>query len=71
MNSNKTCIELIANESMSVSQTHLLLKVLKEFNISIKRGQTVALVGASGCGKSTVVNLIQRFYDPDQGKVWL
>jgi len=32
-------------------------------------GQTVALVGASGCGKSTTVQLIQRFYDPEQGVV--
>ena len=33
------------------------------------RGQTVALVGASGCGKSTVVQLIQRLYDPLEGSV--
>jgi len=33
------------------------------------KGQTVALVGASGCGKSTVVQLIQRFYDPLEGCV--
>ena len=33
------------------------------------KGQTVALVGASGCGKSTVVQLIQRFYDPLGGSV--
>jgi ABC-type multidrug transport system fused ATPase/permease subunit len=45
------------------------LQVLKNFNLSIGRGQTVALVGASGCGKSTVVNLIQRMYDPQNGRV--
>ena len=33
------------------------------------KGQTVALVGASGCGKSTVVQLVQRFYDPLEGSV--
>ena len=32
-------------------------------------GQTVALVGESGCGKSTAVKLLQRFYDPSGGKV--
>ena len=32
-------------------------------------GQTVALVGSSGCGKSTTVQLLQRFYDPLQGRV--
>ncbi|XP_050383834.1 ABC transporter B family member 19-like [Argentina anserina] len=43
--------------------------VLKEFSLKIKGGSTVALVGGSGSGKSTVIWLIQRFYDPNQGKV--
>ena len=47
----------------------LLTKVLKEFSLTVKSGKTVALVGESGCGKSTVVKLIQRFYDPLRGEV--
>ncbi|XP_067658455.1 ATP-dependent translocase ABCB1-like isoform X1 [Haliotis asinina] len=47
------------------------VKVMKNFNLTVHPGQTVALVGASGCGKSTTVNLIQRFYDPDSGNVFL
>ncbi|KAF9689820.1 hypothetical protein SADUNF_Sadunf01G0132300 [Salix dunnii] len=43
--------------------------VLKDFCLKVKGGSTVALVGGSGSGKSTVVWLIQRFYDPNQGKV--
>ncbi|WAR00099.1 MDR1-like protein [Mya arenaria] len=43
------------------------VKVLRGVDLEICRGQTVALVGASGCGKSTIVQLLQRFYDPEQG----
>jgi ATP-binding cassette subfamily B (MDR/TAP) protein 1 len=44
-------------------------KVLNKFNLEIRRGETVALVGPSGQGKSTVVSLIERFYDPSEGRV--
>ncbi|GFR64849.1 multidrug resistance protein 1 [Elysia marginata] len=47
------------------------VKVLNGLDIEAKPGQTVALVGASGCGKSTTVQLMQRFYDPHQGKVMI
>ena len=45
--------------------------VLSDFNLKVKGGSMVALVGGSGSGKSTVVWLIQRFYDPIQGKVMM
>lgn len=45
--------------------------ILQGLDIDIHAGETVALVGASGCGKSTVVQLIQRFYDPIQGEVFV
>ncbi|XP_032847603.2 ATP-dependent translocase ABCB1-like [Tyto alba] len=44
-------------------------KILKGLNLKVSCGQTVALVGGSGCGKSTTVQLIQRFYDPKEGTV--
>ncbi|XP_030300430.1 ATP-dependent translocase ABCB1 isoform X2 [Calypte anna] len=45
------------------------VEILKGLNLKISSGQTVALVGGSGCGKSTTVQLIQRFYDPKEGTV--
>ncbi|XP_047550293.1 ATP-dependent translocase ABCB1 isoform X3 [Lutra lutra] len=45
------------------------VKVLKGLNLTVESGQTVALVGNSGCGKSTTVQLMQRLYDPTDGTV--
>ncbi|KAH7165052.1 multidrug resistance protein 1, 2, 3 [Fusarium sp. MPI-SDFR-AT-0072] len=44
-------------------------RVLKGLSLTIERGQFVALVGASGCGKSTMVSLLERFYDPTSGTI--
>ncbi|XP_027395697.1 multidrug resistance protein 1 isoform X4 [Bos indicus x Bos taurus] len=45
------------------------VKILKGLNLKVGSGQTVALVGNSGCGKSTTVQLMQRLYDPTEGMV--
>ncbi|KAG8222223.1 hypothetical protein J437_LFUL001421 [Ladona fulva] len=45
------------------------VKVLKNFSVDIEPGKKVALVGSSGAGKSTVVGLLMRFYDPISGKI--
>ncbi|NWR63647.1 MDR1 protein, partial [Bucorvus abyssinicus] len=47
------------------------VEILKGLNLKVQTGKTIALVGASGCGKSTVVQLLQRFYDPVQGEITL
>lgn len=43
--------------------------VLKDFNLHVKQGEMVALVGETGSGKSTIVNLLCRFYEPKKGKI--
>uniref|UniRef100_A0A8C7N2L8 ATP-binding cassette, sub-family B (MDR/TAP), member 11a n=1 Tax=Oncorhynchus kisutch TaxID=8019 RepID=A0A8C7N2L8_ONCKI len=45
------------------------IQVLNGLLVSVKPGQTLAFVGCSGCGKSTSVQLLERFYDPDEGRV--
>ncbi|RCI16684.1 hypothetical protein L249_1739 [Ophiocordyceps polyrhachis-furcata BCC 54312] len=46
-------------------------RVLRDINLSVAPGSMLALVGASGCGKSTIIALLERFYDPDSGMVRL
>lgn len=45
------------------------IQVLNNLNLRIKPGQKVALVGSSGCGKSTVTQLLERFYSPSSGHI--
>lgn len=45
------------------------VQVLRGMSMSVSKGETVALVGESGCGKSTTIQLLQRYYDCDQGQV--
>ena len=44
-------------------------KILKNISFVIQPGQAAALVGYSGCGKSTIVQLLERYYDPDEGEI--
>lgn len=44
-------------------------KLIEDFNLHVKQGQRVAIVGPTGCGKTTLINLLMRFYDVNSGKI--
>lgn len=44
-------------------------KLIEDFNLSVKPGQRVAIVGPTGCGKTTLINLLMRFYDVNDGQI--
>lgn len=45
------------------------VQILKGLNLDVLKGKTIGLVGHSGCGKSTCIQLLLRYYDPDSGKM--
>ena len=44
-------------------------KLIEDFNLHVKSGQRVAIVGPTGCGKTTIINLLMRFYDVNSGTI--
>lgn len=66
--SNDICIEF---KNVSFTYPNLKENILENINLTIKRGTITALVGASGAGKSTFINLLLRFYDPLKGAIYI
>ena len=46
-------------------------KLIQDFNLHVKPGQRIAIVGPTGCGKTTLINLLMRFYDVNEGKIFV
>ena len=56
----------VRNLHVGFQQDGQTVHAVNGISFHVDKGETVALVGGSGCGKSTVVQLVQRFYDPEQ-----
>ncbi|MFS0590162.1 ABC transporter ATP-binding protein [Cytobacillus horneckiae] len=74
--------EMVSEEKMNRYDGHVIFEdvsfaykdeeyVLKNLSFEAKRGETVALVGHTGSGKSSIMNLLFRFYDPSKGKIYI
>lgn len=68
---NENIEDLKALSFKNVSLKYEDLEALKDINFSVKRGEKLALVGDSGGGKSSIVNLLVRFFDPSSGEIYL
>ena len=47
------------------------VKLIENFNLSVKKGEKIAIVGPTGCGKTTLINLLMRFYNIDSGEIFI
>lgn len=69
--------ESIANVEGEVTVSNLSFsydknrELLKDLNLNISSGQKIAVIGPTGCGKTTLINLLMRFYDADKGKIMI
>lgn len=69
--------ELVKQETAAVTfqnvsfSYHAGTPVIRDFSLTVPTGKKVALVGATGSGKTTIVNLLMRFYDIDSGGIWI
>ena len=64
----KQCNKEVKLKDVEFSYTKAF-KLIENLNLDVKAGQRVAIVGPTGCGKSTIINLLMRFYDVDNGAI--
>ena len=69
------CVQAMIQSDIEVDSVQFVyptrpnIQVLRGLSLRVTNGQTVALVGSSGCGKSTIIQLLERFYDPISGEL--
>lgn len=64
-------IDLLEFDAVDFTFPHTGIRAVKDFSLSIKRGEKIALIGKTGCGKSTVAQLMIRMFDPQKGQIRL
>lgn len=64
----KSCNGEVQLKNVAFSYTKYT-KLIENLNLDVKQGQRIAIVGPTGCGKSTIINLLMRFYDVDKGSI--
>lgn len=73
--SDDSALEKLTDLTGEISFSHVnfsyspKFKLIQDFNLDVKRGQRIAIVGPTGCGKSTMINLLLRFYDIESGSI--
>ena len=73
--SDDSALEKLAVQDGTVGFSHVDFAyskkkpLIRDFNLDVKSGQTIAIVGPTGCGKTTMINLLMRFYDVNTGKI--
>lgn len=73
--SDDSALESLAVQDGTVGFSHVDFAyskkkpLIRDFNLDVKSGQTIAIVGPTGCGKTTMINLLMRFYDVNAGKI--
>lgn len=65
----ETCLGYVSFEHVSLTLNDR--EILKDINFNVKPGKTLAIMGSTGAGKTSIINLLERFYDPTEGEVMI
>ena len=70
---DENAVQLVSNGNISIDDVFFSYtpeqELIRDFNLTVKSGQKIAIVGPTGCGKTTLINLLMRFYDVNSGSI--